>query len=61
MQHADGHIEKQSTWVVAIAHPQDPEIDQAVQEVIAAFRKQFNKAQVLLLNTPVNNARLYAD
>jgi hypothetical protein len=29
--------------VVALVHPKDPAIDQAVREVIEAFRKQFNE------------------
>lgn len=61
MQHADGRIEKQSTWVVAIVHPKDPAIDKAVQESIAAFRKQFHGAQVAHVCTPAISARFYAD
>ena len=61
MQHADGRIEKQSTWVVAVVHPKDPAIDKAIRESIDAFRKQFNKAQVVYVSTPVIAARFYAD
>lgn len=61
MQHADGRIEKQSTRVVVVVHPKDPAIDKAIQEIIDAFRKQFNKAQVVHVNTPVISARFYAD
>ena len=61
MQHADGRIEKQSTWVVAVLHPRGPAIDQAIQEIIDAFRKQFNKAQVVHVTAPVISARFYAD
>ena len=61
MQHADNRIEKQSTWVVAVVHPKDPAIDKAIQEIIDAFRKQFNKAQVVHVSTPVISARFYAD
>ena len=52
MQHEDGRIEKQSTWVVVLVHPGDPAIDRAVQEIIEAFRKQFNRPQVMLLSAP---------
>jgi len=61
MQHADGRIEKQSTWVMAVVHPKDPAIDKAIQEIADAFRKQFNKAQVVCISTPVVAARFYAD
>ena len=61
MQHADGRIEKQSTWVVAVVHPKDPAIDKTIQEIVGAFRKQFNKAQVVHVSTPVISARFYAD
>jgi len=61
MQHADGRIEKQSTWVVAVVHPKDPAIDKAIQEIIDAFRKQFSRAQVMHVSTPVISARFYAD
>lgn len=61
MQHADGRIEKQSTWVVAVVHPKDPAVDKAVQEIIDAFRKQFSKAQVVQVSAPVLTARFYAD
>ncbi|MBU0713824.1 MAG: DUF3574 domain-containing protein [Verrucomicrobia bacterium] len=61
MQHADGRIEKQSTWVVAVVHPKDPAIDKTIQEIINVFRKQFNKAQVVHVSTPVISARFYAD
>jgi len=61
MQHADGRIEKQSTWVVAVVHPKDPAIDKTIQEIIDAFRKQFSKAQVVHVSTPVISARFYAD
>jgi len=61
MQHADGLVEKQSTWVVAIVHPNDPATDKVIQEIIDAFRRQFHKAQVVHVNTPVIAARFYAD
>ena len=61
MQHAGGRIEKQSTWVVAVVHPQDPAIDKTIQEIVDAFRKQFSKAQVVYVSTPVICARFYAD
>jgi len=61
MQHADGRIEKQSTWVVAIVHPKDLAIDKAIQEIIDAFRKQFNKAQVVHVSAPVISVRFYAE
>ena len=61
MQHADGRIEKQSTWVVAVVHPKDPAIGKAIQESTDAFRKQFNKAQVVHVSTPVISVRFYAD
>ena len=61
MQHADGRIEKQSTWVVAVVHPKDPAIDKAIREIIDAFRKQFSKAQVVCVSSPVISARFYAD
>ena len=61
MQHVDGRIEKQSTWVVAVVHPKNPAIDKTIQEIIDAFRKQFNKAQVVYVSTPVISARFYAD
>ena len=61
MQHADGRIEKQSTWVVAIVHPKNLAIDKAIQEIIDAFRKQFNKAQVVHVSAPVISVRFYAE
>ena len=61
MQHVDGRIEKQSTWVMAVVHPKDPAIDKAIQEIVDDFRKQFNKAQVVHVNAPVISARFYAD
>lgn len=61
MQHADGKIAKQSTWVVVILHAKDPVIDHAIREVTDAFRKQFNKAQVVTISTPVVSANFYAD
>jgi len=61
MQHVDGRLEKQSTWVVAVVHPQDPAIDKAIQEIIDAFRKQFNKAQVVHVSTRVISVRFYTD
>ena len=61
MQHANGHIEKQSTWVVAVVHPKDPAIEKTIREIVDAFRKQFNKAQVVHVSTPVISARFYAD
>jgi hypothetical protein len=60
MQHEDGRIEKQSTWVVVLVHPGDPAAEGPVQEAVNAFRKQFAKAQVMLLNTPVS-AKFFAD
>jgi hypothetical protein len=60
MQHENGRIEEQSTWVVAIVHPKDPAIDQAVREVIEAFRKQFNRAQVMRLSAPTA-AQFFSD
>ena len=47
-------------WVVALVHPKDPAIDQAVREVIEAFRKQFNRAQVMRLSAPTT-AQFFAD
>ena len=47
--------------MVALAHPQDPAIERAVQEVIDAFRKQFNKSQVVHLSAPLVIARFYTD
>lgn len=61
MQHADGYIEKQSTWVVAVVHPKDAASDKAIREVIEEFRKQFSKAQVVCVSAPVLSARFYAD
>jgi len=61
MQHANGRIERQSTWVVAVVHPKDPAIDKAIRESIDAFRKQFNKAQVVHVSAPVISAQFYAD
>ena len=61
MQHADGRIEKQSTWVVAVLHPKDTATDRTIQEIIDAFRKQFSKAQVVYVCTPIITARFYAD
>lgn len=61
MQHADGRIEKQSTWVAVVVHPKNTANDKAVQVVIDAFRKQFNKAQVVQVSTPVISARFYTD
>lgn len=61
MQHADGRIEKQSTWVVILLHPQDPAVDRSVREIIDAYRKQFNKAQVATVSHPLANAGFYAD
>lgn len=61
MQHGDGRIEKQSTWVVVILHPKEPSVDQAIQEIIDSYRKQFGKAQVVYVSTPVISARFYAD
>ncbi|MFH1037456.1 MAG: DUF3574 domain-containing protein [PVC group bacterium] len=60
MAHEDGRIERQSTWVVAVVHPKDPAVDKAVQEIIEAFRKQFNRAQVMILSAPTA-ARFFAD
>jgi hypothetical protein len=61
MQHADGRIEKQSTWVVVVLHPRDPSIDQVIREIADAFRKQFNKAQVVHISAPLISARFYGD
>ena len=60
MQHENGRIEQQSTWVVAVVHPKDPASDQAVREIIEAFRKQFNRAQVMRLSAPTA-AQFFAD
>ena len=61
MQHADGRIERQSTWVVVILHPQDPAVTQSIQEVIDAYRKQFNKAQVAFASTGCVSTSFYAE
>jgi hypothetical protein len=61
MQHADGRIEKQSTWVVVVLHPREPAIDQVIREITDAFRKQFNKAQVVHVSAPLISAGFYAD
>ena len=61
MEHGDDRIEKQSTWVVVFLHPKNQAIDQAIQEIIDTFRKQFNKAQVVHLSIPLISARFYAD
>ncbi len=60
MQHEDGRIEKQSTWVVILVHQKDPAIDKSVQELIEEFRKQFKQAQVMLLSAPTM-AQFFAD
>lgn len=60
MQHADGRIEEQSTLVLAIVHPKDAASDKAVQAIVEAFRKQFGKAQVIVLHSPVT-AQFYGD
>ncbi len=60
MQRENGRIDKQSTWVVILVHPEDPAIDKAVQAVIDEFRKQFKGAQVMLLNAPTT-AQFFAD
>jgi hypothetical protein len=61
MQHADGRIERQSTWVVVILHPQDPVVGRSVQEIIEAYRSQFNKAQVAYVTTRCAATSFYAD
>lgn len=61
MQHADGRIEKQSTWVIILLHPHDPAADRAIQEVIDAYRKQFSKAQVAMVNQPLASTAFFAD
>jgi len=61
MQHTNGLIEKQSTWVVAVVHPKDPAIDRVVREIIDAFRAQFSMAQVVHVSAPLISARFYAD
>ena len=60
MQHADGGIEKQSTWVVVLVHPGDPAVERTAQEAVDAFRKQLGKVQVMILSTPVS-AKFFAD
>lgn len=60
MQHADGRIERQSTWVVVLVLPEDPASEKSVQEAVDAFRKRFSKAQVMILNTPVS-PKFFAD
>lgn len=47
--------------VVAVVHPKNPASDKAIQEIVDTFRKQFNKAQVVCMSTPVISARFYAD
>ncbi len=61
MQHADGLIEKQSTWVVAVVHSKDPAIDRGIREIIDAFRAQFSRAQVVQVSAPLISAQFYAD
>jgi hypothetical protein len=60
MQHENGRIEEQSTWVVAVVHPKDTTVDKAVREVIEAYRKQFSRAQVMVLTAPTS-AQFFAD
>jgi hypothetical protein len=60
MQHADGRIERQSTYVVIIVHPEDAASERAVSEIVGAFRKQFGNPQVMVLSSAVKG-RFFAD
>lgn len=61
MQHADGKIERQTSWVVAVLHPKDPAVDKLVAEAVDAFRARFAKAQLVNITIPVASPSFYAD
>ena len=54
MQHQNGKIEKQATWVIIIVHDKNPKNTAAIQDVINAYRKRFGKLQVMYFSLPIS-------
>ena len=60
MQHARGTIEKQTTRVVLLVHPDEPAVHRQIHDLIKAYQDQFKHAQVMHLHSSVQ-AEFLAD
>jgi hypothetical protein len=49
MQHHNGGIVKQKTKVVVLVHKNTKADDDAITKIVAAYRREFGKPQVMLL------------
>jgi hypothetical protein len=53
MQHRNGEIVKQKTKVVVLVHKNSKADDDAIKNIITAYRSEFGKPQVMLLTKQV--------
>ncbi len=60
MQHSSGEIVKQKTKVVVLVHNNSKADDDAITNIIAAYRSKFGNPQVMLLTKQVKPV-FYAD
>lgn len=58
MKDSKGELQRQSTYVIIIVHEKTQENNNAIQEVINAYRKQFGMPEVMYLTTPIE-AKFY--
>jgi len=56
MQHHSGQIVRQKTKVVVLVHDGSKANDEAISNIIAAYREEFGNPQVMLLTKPVKPA-----
>jgi hypothetical protein len=49
-----GKIGKEKTKVLLLIHPDSPQADQAIQEIIDAYKKTFEQESVMKVRTPAD-------
>ena len=51
-QNRDGSLAREISHVVLLIHPDSPQSDQAISEIISSYKKQFRQEAVLRVRSP---------
>lgn len=49
---ADGALVREPSFVVEVAHPPDPQVDAALHEIAAEYKRRFRQESVMRIRTP---------
>lgn len=51
-QNRDGSLARERSYVVLLIHPDSPQSDRAISEIIATYRKRFRQEAILHVRSP---------